>query len=814
MKAPRILLSLLFSSLLLQAHALIPTDRKQRLTEHWEFIRQDMGSIWEVMRPITGAGKPETVPLWQKVTLPHCFNAEDAVDPDVNYYQGPGWYRTMLNIENPYTNGRTCLEFEGAGQKTEVYVYTTRIASHVGGYDEWKADITEAVEAFRRTPLCRERFGGKIPIAIRCDNSRDTEMIPSDMSDFNLYGGLYRYVNLVYTPAVHFEQIRIEATTDEKGKQGSISIDIAFGGLSGKEKKAKEFSLRVFSPEGKEVNSISSELTEISSYQISLKRPQLWSPHSPALYTCVAELIDNGDTLRTTQHFGFRHFRFEEKGPFYLNGERLLLRGTHRHEDHAGVGAALTEEMMRTEMQQIKEMGANFIRLGHYQQSGIILRLCDELGLLVWEEIPWCRGGLGGESYKNQARRMLTNMIEQHRNHPSVILWGLGNENDWPGDFQTFEKDSIRAFMGELHDLAHRLDPTRSTAIRRCEFCKDIVDVYSPTIWAGWYGRRFRNYREMETAGINATTRFLHAEWGGDSHAGRHMEVNKETGRKGIDNFDIEAADRNGDWSESYIIRLFDWHLKEQETMPRLTGSLFWTFKDFSTPLRPDNPIPYVNQKGVVQRDGTPKESYYVFQSYWSSKPMLHIYGHSWPVRWGKPGEPKEILVYSNCPEVELFVNGVSQGRKKRNSQDFPAAGLRWNVPLREGNNKITATGYDGKLRLDDEIQQEYQTRTWGKPSRILLTQTTQDAETILVQAELIDENGIRCLDACQFIEFGCTDSEALLRNQGTAQGSRRIQAANGRASIRVNKQHAPVVVSASDSKRILKTALISVSGQ
>lgn len=121
MKAPRILLSLLFSSLLLQAHALIPTDRKQRLTEHWEFIRQDMGSIWEVMRPITGAGKPETVPLWQKVTLPHCFNAEDAVDPDVNYYQGPGWYRTMLNIENPYTNGRTCLEFEGAGQKTEVY---------------------------------------------------------------------------------------------------------------------------------------------------------------------------------------------------------------------------------------------------------------------------------------------------------------------------------------------------------------------------------------------------------------------------------------------------------------------------------------------------------------------------------------------------------------------------------------------------------------------------------------------------------------------------------------------------------------------
>jgi len=156
----------------------------------------------------------------------------------------------------------------------------------------------------------------------------------------------------------------------------------------------------------------------------------------------------------------------------------LLLKGTHRHEDHAGVGAAMTEEQMVTEMKLMKEMGVNFIRLGHYQQSNIILRLCDELGILVWEEIPWCRGGLGGETYKIQARRMLTNMITQHHNHPSVILWGLGNENDWPNDFPTFEQSQIRAFMKELNDLAHRLDPSRVTSIRRCDFCKDIVDVY------------------------------------------------------------------------------------------------------------------------------------------------------------------------------------------------------------------------------------------------------------------------------------------------------------------------------------------------
>ena len=787
-----LLLGLLVS---LQALALIPTDRKQRLNEGWEFIRQDMGSVWEVMRPVPGAGKPEAVPLWQHVSLPHCFNAEDAVDPDVNYYQGAGWYRTNLSIDNPYQDGRTLLEFEGAGQVTQVYVYTTLVATHVGGYDEWVADITEAVEAFKQNPLFKERFKGQVPIAIRCENTRNTELIPSDMSDFNLYGGLYRYVNLVYLPKLYIEQVKIAANVDEKGEKGTLKVDVELS-----ETSDAEVNIRILSPRG--------EVIELSpAQQIEIAKPQLWSTEQPALYTCEVEVVANGDTVRSSERFGFRHFRFEEKGPFYLNGKRLLLRGTHRHEDHAGVGAALTEEMMRTEMKQIKEMGANFIRLGHYQQSSTILQLCDELGLLVWEEIPWCRGGLGGEAYKEQARRMLTNMIEQHRNHPSIILWGMGNENDWPGDFEYFDKDSIRAFMSELHNLSHPLDPTRLTCIRRCEFCKDIIDVYSPTIWAGWYGRRYRNYYDMEKGGFDGTTRFLHAEWGGDSHAGRHTETVKT--EDGLTQFDkVEAGDRNGDWSESYIVRLFDWHLKEQEQMPWLTGAAFWTFKDFSTPLRPDNPVPYVNQKGVVQRDGTPKESYYVFQSYWATQPMVHIYGHSWDIRWGKADELKEVLVYSNCPEVELFVNGVSQGRKVRNSQDFPAAGLHWEVQLQEGKNNIKAVAYYGKKRkemLIDELEQQYLTKPWGKPSQLRLTQ--QDD---LIVAELLDKEGNRCLDARGFIRFGCTHPDALLHNQGTANGSWRVQAANGRAAIRVKpgKIHT-IVTSASYEGKDVEPAFI-----
>jgi len=136
-----------------------------RLNNSWEFLRQDLGGSWEAVRPVV-KGNPESVPLWQSVTLPHCVNATDAVDPDMNYYQGPAWYRTQLEIKNPYANGRTLLHFEGAGQKTAVYVYTTKVGEHTGGYDEFTVDITDAVEAFTKTDVFQKQFKGKVPVSL------------------------------------------------------------------------------------------------------------------------------------------------------------------------------------------------------------------------------------------------------------------------------------------------------------------------------------------------------------------------------------------------------------------------------------------------------------------------------------------------------------------------------------------------------------------------------------------------------------------------------------------------------------------------
>lgn len=810
-----------FLGLSVSLSAQINYDRKERLNNGWEFLRQDLGSIWEGVRPAI-QGDPETVPLWTKVSLPHCFNAEDAVDPDVNYYQGPGWYKKMLEVKNTYSNGRTLLHFEGAGQKTEVYIYTNKVGSHVGGYDEFTVDITDAVNSFLKSEDAK-RFNGKVPLLIRCDNTRDTEMIPSDLSDFNLYGGIYRYLNLVYTPATSFSGIRIEASVDEKGRNGKLNLNAYFPNLDNKEDAS--LNIKIYDPKGKLVKEDNQTIYKSqlhTSLNVDVTKPELWSTSNPNLYSCELILKSSSGDMTCKEVFGFRHFEFKEKGPFFLNGERLLLRGTHRHEDHAGVAAAMTEDQIIKEMQMMKEMGVNFIRLGHYQQSRIVLEQCDRLGILVWEEIPWCRGGLGGKVYQDQAKRMLINMITQHRNHPSIILWGMGNENDWPNDFPEFDKEKIRTFMKELNDLSHKMDDTRKTCIRRCDFCKDIVDVYSPSIWAGWYRGMYTDYKRVSYDQMQQVNHFLHVEWGGDNHARRYAEdpyigLDKiETGKDADERAGDASlyggtarASKDGDWSESYIVDLIDWHLKEQETMPWLTGAAYWPFKDFSTPVRPENPVPYVNQKGVVERDLTPKEAYYVFQSYWTDKPMIHIYGHTWPTRWGKADEQKPMKVYSNCDQVELFLNGKSLGVKKRDSQDFPAAGLRWESLFLQGKNTIKAIGTKGKVKVEDEISFDYETRPFGKTANISAAIIEETADAVWIEATLTDANGITSLDSKDYIYFEAVGDGKLIKNQGTSTGSDKVQAYNGKARIKLVKQGGESIVAIKSDG--LKTFFITV---
>lgn len=824
-----LLVIVVIHSLQLLAH--IPGGQKVELSSNWEFLKSDLGGCWEAVRP-AAPESPESVPLWKSVSIPHCYNGLDAVDPTGNYYQGPTWYRTLLPIENPYADGRTLLHFEGVGQEAEVYVYTTLVKKHIGGYDEWSVDITAEVEQFIKNPLLKQQFKGKIPISVRVSNARNLERIPSAMSDFNLYGGIYRPLWMVYQPGIYFSRPAVEAIVKNKQRStGLVNMILPIHNTASKGEHTS-VSLKLISPGGKTVlQKTETQLVATGDTQLNISfdvnKVQLWSTDQPNLYQLVIEMHTAAATCTFTEKIGFRYFHFEKNGPFYLNGNRLLLRGTHRHEDHAGVGAAMTREQIEAEMRLIKKMGVNFIRLGHYQQSEQVLDLCDELGMVVWEEIPWCRGGLGGETYKQQAREMLRNMISQHRNHPSVLLWGLGNENDWPGDFPEFDKEKIRNFMKELHAYSHELDSTRLTSIRRCDFCSDIVDVYSPSIWAGWYRGKYTDYKSVSENEMKKVNHFLHVEWGGDSHAGRYSEhplygldqvksgsrADEQTGDATLRGGQPRVS-KDGDWSESYMVGLFDWHLKEQEQMPWLTGTAAWVFKDFATPLRPENPIPYVNQKGVVERDLTPKESYYVFQSYWATEPMVHIYGHNWLVRWGLENEEKLFKVFSNCKKVELFLNGKSLGVRIRNSADYPAAGLHWEAVPVKGRNELKALAFTTTNRgkdtvLTDEISFEYQTEKWGEVSQIACRVDSVSASEVWVEAQLLDKNGVACLDARNYISFELVGDDVPVINQGTVRGSSRIQAQNGKARIKVNRRNGNSVVSVSSPR--LKTRFVFI---
>jgi beta-galactosidase len=277
-----------------------------------------------------------------------------------------------------------------------------------------------------------------------------------------------------------------------------------------------------------------------------------------------------------------------------------------------------------------------------------------------------------------------------------------------------------------------------------------------------------------------------------------HILTGRGTAEKGLDYKLTGGAprmSRDGEWSETYACDLFDWYLQTQESLPWLTGTAQWVFKDFTTPLRVDNPVPRVNQKGVTTRDLTPKEGYYVFQSYWTKEPMVRIYGHNWPVRWGKAGQQRMVRIYSNCAEVELWLNGKSVGIKKRTPEDFPCSGLRWDLAFREGENELRAVAKSGSSTVSDSVRFQYQTAAWSKPAKLALRTVQSTTDRVTVEARMLDATGVPCLDSRAIVRFSLAGNGALIDNLGTPNGSRVVQLYNGRAEISLRRT-GPVVAS------------------
>ena len=740
------------------------TSDRQKISENWQYLEN----------ATRDAKQADRLDAWEAVNLPHTWNADDTTDIETGYRRDGSWYRKQIEIT---PEGRTFLHFEAAQMKADIYVNGTSAGGHVGGYTAFDIEITEHVKT------------GTNEILVRVDNAVDKNLVPSQKADFFQYGGLTRDVWVETRPETFLEQVRVNS--DVNADRAIVSLKTYVDGVG--DWGPESYRTVITGPDGDTV-------IETDSLEFTIDNPKLWHPDTPNLYRLRTELIDaNGDVADVYEdRFGLRWFEFKANGPFFLNGERLLLRGTHLHEGHAGMGSAMTDEQRIADLTAIKDMGANFVRLGHYSHDPVIYDTADELGIILYDEVPWNRGGIGGEEWRENTQEMTRSMIKQNYNRASVFLWSLGNEMYWLPD-QEGGGDKVRVAeeLQLLHNIAKEMDPGRLTTIRKFPEGADIIDVYSPSIWAGWYGGGYVQYQEAMEKARAEHPYLLHMEYGGSSHVGRFLEKpfgaygtsdpeSLGTVEEAVNQTGVISVAKSKVWDMTYMVDLFDWHLRVSETDPNFAGNAQWAFKDFGTPIRPENPLPFVNMKGLVQRDGVKKDVYHVFASYWKKDPVCWIESPRWNYRTGSVGEEKTISVFCNTDSAELSLNGKPLGAKTRDITQYPASGLTWDVAFKEGENILSVNGFnsDGNVVAEHEYDLKYVTQKHGKMVDIILTASDNPDGSVTVFAEAQDKDGLRVVDMNNRAYFTIDGGGKFLKHQGTPMGSQVRELANGTASI------------------------------
>ncbi|MBX2946727.1 MAG: DUF4982 domain-containing protein [Cyclobacteriaceae bacterium] len=669
------------------------------INSSWEFHRGEVANAHST-DPLTDA--------WKVINLPHSWNDKDVTaDGERGYYRGPGWYRKSVFISGDNSK-KYFLHFEGANQKTTVYVNGQKVGEHVGGYSAFTFEITSVIK--------RNSYN---LIEVKVDNSHNS-LIPPLSADFTFFGGIYRDVFLVETDHTHFAM-------DDFGSSGifittpvvteNTGLVQVKGTFMYAPEKSKNLRIRstITTKEGREISRFEQKLNaKAGKNSFSIKSPLLtsiepWSPQKPNLYYLTVQLVDDGKVRdELTQPLGFRSFSFDPVNGFFLNGKPLKLIGANRHQDMYGAGNALSDERHRADLQLLKDMGANFIRLAHYPQDPAVLRAADELGILVWEETPLVNEITLDECHHKNSEVMLLEMIRQHYNHPSVILWGYMNEIYWAHRFlpqekvEAHTKETVR-LAKTLEKIAREEDPTRYTAMAMHNYplyeesgIDSIPQVAGWNLYHGWY------YDELEDFG-----KFMdrqHAKYPNRPH------IISEYGA-GADNRLHSLQSEKFDFSAEFQKRFHESFLKQILERPFIAGAAVWNLIDFSSERRIDA-TPHLNNKGLATYDRTPKDAYYLYQAALRKDPILKIAERGWTHRTDYPPAANEtagqypIQVYTNLAEVELLLNGQSLGKKK--AEDYQ---VTFDVTLLPGQNTIEVRGENHAM---DFVTISFQPLPWN----------------------------------------------------------------------------------------------------
>lgn len=623
------------------------------LNQGWRFIQEDRGL-------------PDSLPMdWDKVDLPHSWNAVDGHDGNGSYDRGRYWYaKTFKMPGQPLAGGKVFIEILAAGQQATVYVNGQEAVYHEGGYSVFRKDITD---------MCKKDEENLLVIA--CDNSHKDSVYPQS-ADFTFYGGLYRGVNLISVPEAHFD-------LEYYGGPGIMvtpkpcDCGAAFEIVSYVKNADENFTVlySIYDADGKEVGSACRPADD-TSVKICVPDAKKWDIDSPYLYTVVARLQRRNETYDEVEvRAGVRSFSCDPDKGFIINGIQTPLRGVSRHQDQLYKGNALSREDHFKDAGIIKELGANTIRLAHYQHSQDFYDACDELGFAVWAEIPFISiMNKDPDAHKNCISQ-LKELIVQNYNHPSIFFWGISNEILIGGISEKLVENHK-----ELNALAKEMDPTRLTTIAHVSMTPiegpmhKITDIESYNHYFGWYGGK------MEDNG----------PWLDNFHK-IHPDIClglSEYGCEGIITYHGPNPACK-DYSEEYQALYHEHMAKVLDERPWIWSSHVWNMFDFGCAARNEGGVAGRNNKGLVTMDRKiKKDSYYIYKAYWNKEPMVHLCGKRYAQR---AGQTTQIRVYSNQPEVTLYLNG-SQIDKKSADKVFI-----FEAALEDGINIIRAEAGDLK---------------------------------------------------------------------------------------------------------------------
>ena len=603
-----------------------------------------------------------------KVNLPHTWNNLDGQDGGSDYFRGKCFYRKKIALTKK-ENKVYYLEFRGVNAMSEVFVNGVSVAYHEGGFSTFRANVTDQL------------VDGENTIIVSADNSSNDRVYPQ-MADFTFFGGIYRNVYIIEAPAVRFDLDYLGgdgvAVTPIVNEDGSATVTVdSF--ITGATEGATVKCDLLF--DGEVVATAEALATAKTTLTYTLENPTLWDGvENPALYTAKVTLTTDSDSDERVVRFGVRTMKADKDG-FWLNGRKYPLHGVSRHQDRQDMGWAITEKEHKEDIDLIKELGANTIRLAHYQHDQYFYDLCDEYGMVVWAEIPYISSHLanGDENAVSQMKELIT----QNYNHASIFCWGLSNEITITG-----ESEELMALHHRLNDLCHNMDKTRPTTMANVTMLDttspiiDLPDIMSYNHYFGWY-----------MGDVNGN-----AEWLDDFRAARPDRT------IGISEYGCEAIlswhnsnPKQGDYSEEYQAYYHESLLRIFAERPYIWATHVWNMFDFGVDGRNEGGVAGRNNKGLVTYDRkTKKDSFYIYKAYWTTDPFVHITSKRYYYRAEKT---TTVKVYSNCDKVTLFVGG-----KEFATQEGKYI-FTFEVPLKTlGATKIKAVSGD----VSDEASIKY----------------------------------------------------------------------------------------------------------